>query len=144
MPPEHSDPAPRPARMRAVGGAPPVPTLREAVREAVARTSVRAVADEVGMSPSGLHSFLNGGRPYARTVRLLAAWFVRRHDALGAKVAGEGDRMVAATRAAVALLVAHLPPAVRASAARQLLAKVRALTDDAHAPRPAWLSDDAG
>jgi hypothetical protein len=142
MPPERPDPVPRPARPRADGAGPPVATLREAVRELVARTSLRVVADDIGMSSSGLHSFLNGGRPYARTVRLLATWFVRRHTAIGAAAAVDDEQHAAAAAAAIALLVAHLPPSARAGAARQLMATVRALTDEARVPSPAWLGTD--
>jgi hypothetical protein len=139
MPPERPVPGPRPARARADGAAPPVATLREAVREAVARASLRAVADDVGMSSSGLHSFLNGGQPYTRTIRLLTAWFVRRHGPGVVATSDEPERLSGAADAAIALLVAHLPPAARAGAGRQLVAAVRALTDEARAPRPAWL-----
>lgn len=150
MPPERPDAVSRPARPRVEGGAerrverggPPVPTLREAAREAVAHTSVRAVAEAVGMSSSGLHSFLNGGRPYARTIRLLAAWFVRQHGARGVDPTGDGEKLTAAADAAVTLLVEHLPPADRARAAGQVVAAIRALTDEARVPRPAWLRGD--
>ena len=132
----------RAARPGVDGGMLPVPTLREAVREAVTRTSLRAVADDVPMSSSGLHSFLNGGRPYARTIRLLTAWFVRHHGASGAAAALGGEKLSAAVDAAVGLLVAHLPPAARVGAARRLVATIRTLTDETRAPRPAWLGDD--
>jgi hypothetical protein len=52
--------------------------IRKLVREAVARSSLRAVADEIGVSKSGLDSFLKGREPYSRTRVKLAAWQLRR------------------------------------------------------------------
>ena len=40
---------------------PSVSTLREAVRQAVERDSLRSVAAQIGMSPMGLSHFLDGG-----------------------------------------------------------------------------------
>lgn len=52
--------------------------LIDAVRERVEETSIRAVASEIGMSPSGLHVLLQGATPHARTREKLVAWYAAR------------------------------------------------------------------
>ncbi len=51
--------------------------LRETVTSRVRSTSLRSVAREVGMSPSGLEKFLSGGNPYSGTRRKLYNWWLR-------------------------------------------------------------------
>ena len=59
--------------------------LRKLVRQRVDESSLRFVADEIGVSKSGLDSFLKGREPYSRTRAKLAAWSVRqRHPGIGA------------------------------------------------------------
>jgi len=50
---------------------------RRAVRDAVARVTLRGVARQVGMSPSGLQKFLDGTRPYGKTKERLRFWYFR-------------------------------------------------------------------
>lgn len=54
-----------------------IPALREAVRGRVSETSLRYVADDIGMSFSGLRSFLAGTDPHPATVKKLTAWMIR-------------------------------------------------------------------
>jgi hypothetical protein len=51
--------------------------FRGAVREAIARSTLRTVAKDVGMSPSGLQKFLNGTNPYGKTRERLHVWYFR-------------------------------------------------------------------
>jgi hypothetical protein len=51
--------------------------FRAAVRQAIARSTLRAVARDVGMSPSGLQNFLNGSNPYGKTRERLRLWYFR-------------------------------------------------------------------
>ena len=51
--------------------------FRVAVREAMARSTLRAVAKEVGMSPTGLQKFLDGTNPYGKTKERLRFWYFR-------------------------------------------------------------------
>ena|SRR5256885_3702074 len=51
-------------------------SVREAVRRQVAETSLRELAEAVGMSFSGLRSFLRGGQPQPGTRAKLLAWYV--------------------------------------------------------------------
>jgi AcrR family transcriptional regulator len=54
--------------------------LLDAVRQAVDETSIRAVAAELGMSPSGLHVLLGGSKPHPRTREKLVEWYIRRRS----------------------------------------------------------------
>lgn len=50
-----------------------VPTIRAAVADRVEKTTLRKVAREIGMTPSGLTKFIGGAVPYRRTLRKLEA-----------------------------------------------------------------------
>ena len=50
---------------------------RVALATAIAHSSLRTVALAVGMSPTGLTKFLNGGEPYGKTIERLRNWYVR-------------------------------------------------------------------
>jgi len=63
--------------MPASRGSVPLDQLREAVAGGVEARSLRQVARDVGMSPTGLRKFLDGATPYAATRRKLERWFVR-------------------------------------------------------------------
>lgn len=76
--------------------------VREFAQQRVEATSLRAVAAEIGMSNSGLHSFLRGGEPYNHVRKKLIAWFMRlRYPESRPIAAGEID-------AATSLLAAYL------------------------------------
>jgi hypothetical protein len=51
--------------------------FRSALRQAIARSTLRAVARDVGMSPSGLQKFLDGTNPYGKTRERLRMWYFR-------------------------------------------------------------------
>jgi hypothetical protein len=51
--------------------------FRAALRQAIARSTLRSVAREVGMSPSGLQNFLDGSNPYGKTRERLRLWYFR-------------------------------------------------------------------
>lgn len=51
--------------------------IRQALRREAERTSLRAVAREVGMTPTGLRGVLDGATPYATTRARLRAWHFR-------------------------------------------------------------------
>jgi hypothetical protein len=52
--------------------------IRAELEAEIDRTSLRAVARAVGMSPSGLTKVLAGGRPYRQTLSRLRSWHVRQ------------------------------------------------------------------
>ena len=103
-----------------------VESLRRATLKAADRTSVRQVARDVGMSPSGLQKFLSGASPYSATRTKLERWYVRSgrspdsHSAL----------------AALEVLVQDLPPAERTQAMSRL---VEVVEKDRGGRPPSWI-----
>src|SRR4051812_39524691 len=53
--------------------------IRETLRICIDRSTLRAVAVQVGMSPTGLQEFVRGGaKAYGPTREKVRAWFYRR------------------------------------------------------------------
>lgn len=57
-----------------------IAVVRAAVAKRVDETSLRDVADEIGMSFSGLRSFIEGGSPHAKTRLKLVRWHYARSE----------------------------------------------------------------
>lgn len=105
----------------------PIDTLREAVAQKAAVTSVRQVAREVGISRMGLTAFLQEAKPHSRTYRKLIVWFLReRHS-----VPGVPDVYLA--EASLELLTQHLPLSRRRKVQQNILALLTA-----EKPIPPW------
>ncbi len=101
----------------------------------MASMSLRSVAREVGMSPSGLQKFMDGSVPYLPTRQKLERWYVR-------ETARSGDEMsLEVAMAALHLLVDDLPLARRRRALLDLVATLEAAYNGAEAPLPSWLED---
>ncbi|HEX8691950.1 MAG TPA: hypothetical protein VF746_06005 [Longimicrobium sp.] len=49
--------------------------IRQALEQAVARASLRSVARDLGMSPTGLRGVIDGSAPYVKTWDKLQVWF---------------------------------------------------------------------
>jgi hypothetical protein len=109
--------------------------LREAVTIRVQATSLRSVARQVGMSPSGLDKFLMGGMPYQKSRRKLFDWLSRERGNLGAEHTVDG------VAAALASLVRDLPPDRREKALGALLDTLRGLYDAHTDHAPGWLGE---
>lgn len=107
--------------------------LRESVATRVEATSLRSVARQVGMSPSGLEKFLCGGTPYARSRQKLQDWWVREGQRPRTDLSGEGMEV------AVAALVRDVPPEQRAPALKRLLDSLRGLYEAEMGICPPWL-----
>ena len=114
------------------------PTSLERMRESVAirvqATSLRAVARQVGMSPTGLEKFLRGGTPYARSRQKLHDWWMREGSTPRAEVTSEGVSV------ALGALVRDLAPPFRDEAVRDLLRTLLAAYAS-RGPVPAWLDE---
>lgn len=106
--------------------------LRTVITARLATVSLRGVAREVGMSPSGLQKFVDGSVPYLPTRQKLERWYVRE--------AARGETEVSAEVASAALdtLVRGLSPGPRQVLVRRLLAEMGAAYDT-EGPRPPWL-----
>ncbi|WP_420129177.1 hypothetical protein [Longimicrobium sp.] len=85
-----------------------IPLMRDAVMDRAERTSLRNAAREIGMSPSGLQKFLEGGMPYTKTIHRLRLWYLQHAGNAGNSITH--DEALAALR----VLVHDLPPSTRA------------------------------
>jgi AcrR family transcriptional regulator len=112
----------------------PLPAIRRALAEGVERHGLRAVARAVGISHPSMLALLDGAEPRAPTLRKLVEWFVRDHAARGA------DADAATSRAALSLLLRHLPEETRDGARRELLAALERASEAAGVPAPRWLT----
>jgi transcriptional regulator with XRE-family HTH domain len=121
--------------MIAAGGRRGGDPLFRALAARVESTSLRQVAREVGMSPTGLRKVLSGASPYAPTRAKLERWLVRE--------AAASPRLRDATsgRAALDLLLAGIPAGERSAASAELVAMLRALHERLEIEVPAWLGE---
>lgn len=109
----------------------PVETLRRAVRERVDASSIRTVADQTGMSATGLWRFLRGTAPYSKTRRRLQHWYVVQQS-----VAPPDEVTADVARAAIELLTRHIPERRRPRHVQRLLAAI----GDPGGREPTWLA----
>lgn len=108
--------------------------LRETAQARVENTSLRSVAREIGMSPTGLKKFLLGTAPYSPTVRRLRNWYVQ-HAAVQT-----GNVDVQDATAALAVLVHDLSPDPRRATASSLLDCVAKGYEASGKPHPKWVN----
>jgi hypothetical protein len=95
--------------------------VRALVREWVEGGSLRAIADEVGISRGGLESFLKGRQPYTNTRLRLAAWQLRQRT-LGGTV--ERDEVDAAIAVLERYIGTAATKAIRARRVREVTDKI--------------------
>jgi hypothetical protein len=90
---------------------------RIALEAAIARSSLRAVAAAVGMSPTGLALFIEGTLPYGKTVEKVGRWFRQNAgwEAERAEHIAEQLRLIVATLPNPDSGVANLLDAVEGS-----------------------------
>lgn len=112
----------------------PVRVLRLAAREAMERTSSRAVARDVDMSPLGLREFIAGAEPRSATIRKLTAWYIRQREH------GSDPPVDAETaEAAIAFLLEHIPAQHRGDVRAALIELIDTEGNRQGAVTPAWL-----
>jgi transcriptional regulator with XRE-family HTH domain len=109
--------------------------MREVAAARVENTSLRQVAREIGMSPTGLKKFLEGTAPYSPTVRRLRNWYVRY------TAVQQSDVETVDASAALSVLVHDLGSDSRRSAALHVLDALSGGYQQSGKPQPAWLSE---
>jgi hypothetical protein len=108
--------------------------MRYEAELAVAATSLRTVADEIGMSAMGLRAFIRGeGQPQPRTFRKLNAWYAR--TASVRRSAGLQD-----ARSALIVLAGFYPQAERPRVLRNLAGQLAREFHESGMPPPPWLA----
>jgi len=128
---DDADDAPAPDDRAAV----PVERVRESVAVRVQSTSLRSVARQVGMSPSGLEKFISGGSPYSRSREKLQEWWLREGSLPRSDVTTEG------VEAALGALLRDLPPRRRGAAMASLVRSLGELYAAQGGPGPPWLAE---
>lgn len=113
----------------------PPDTLRAALRLQIQNSSLRRVAAEVGLSPTGLSTFVGGRPSRSGTLLRLSDWYLQE------LADDEGTFSVPpdAAAAAALLLLRHLPPELRPRAAAELVRTIDEASRDAGVPAPPWL-----
>jgi hypothetical protein len=111
----------------------PVQTLREFARDRAELSSVREVAEEIGLGRTTLHNFISAGTtPHPRIRRLLSLWYLREKE----KEAASEARTYAV---AFEILVTSVPPESRDEWRVALATKLAELHAGSDAELPAWL-----
>jgi transcriptional regulator with XRE-family HTH domain len=105
--------------------------LRDTASARVEGTSLRRVAREIGMSPTGLKKFLLGTAPYSPTLRRLRKWYLQYG---GAHPGSVGEEEVGH---ALALLTQDLHPGARLQTTDQVLESLARGYDASGRERPA-------
>src|SRR5690606_24964255 len=113
----------------------PIELLREAARTRAQETSLRETAAEIGLSWSGLRTFLAGTNPHLTTRRKLATWFDVRRDA------PSGRLRRAAAQTALSLLVTELPAEVQPELTEGILAVIERSYRKAELSPPTWIAE---
>jgi hypothetical protein len=113
-----------------------VRVLRQAAREAMERTSSRAVARDVDMSPLGLREFIAGAEPRSATIRKLTAWYIRQREH-----GSDAPVDVDTAEAAIAFLLEHIPAQHRYDTRAALLELIRSKGRQVGVASPAWIED---
>jgi hypothetical protein len=88
------------------GGIESLTELREAVRRKATGSSLRQTATDIGMSWSGLRTFLNGTTPHPATVKKISDWYLRQ------AMATKADNMLT-VEMALSVLAEHIAPSSR-------------------------------
>lgn len=109
--------------------------LRDQVADAIERRSLRSVARDVGLSPSGLQKFAEGAAPYRNTRRKLTEWFTRQ-----AQPIARGTVSTEAALAALDLLLHDLPRRRRSLTREEIIVQLRTAYEQTGTPLPEWLS----
>jgi hypothetical protein len=110
--------------------------LLAAVRQAVARTSIRAVAKASGMSHGAIYNIASARtrRVYGKTLGKLRDWYLRQWASGGDSLTPEVAVYL------VEQVLAAVRPGERVSAALELVQALERIHDSHTTPRPAWLS----
>lgn len=112
----------------------PIEVLRDFARTQTEISSIRGVADEVGLGRSTLHKFILGRTtPQPRVRRLLGLWYLE-------KVEQAHDIDVARPyAAALEILLSEIPHERRGAAEQDVLEMLARVHTPAGEPPPRWL-----
>lgn len=123
----------------------PLRRVREILAGRVEAGSLRSVAAEIGVTPSGLRYFLDGGKVYLPTLRKLEDWYLKylAEQALGDEGLSEsasGEDPLDAEDLALWILLRNLPKDLREEGLLRSLGFYSDLYDRFDVPLPDWLT----
>jgi hypothetical protein len=109
--------------------------LIAAARQAVALTSIRAVAKGAELSHGAVFNLVNGRtrKPNRTTVAKLREWYLRQWVSVGDGLTPEGAAYL------MEQILAAIAPDERVKAAFELVQALERIYDRHGTPRPAWL-----
>lgn len=107
----------------------PVEVLREAARARAEELGLRDAAAEIGLSFSGLRTFLGGTTPHPRTIQKLWIW----HSVRTVTDIGRAQN-------ALMFLLGHLPADHRRALAREITRRIEHESREAEVAIPSWLA----
>jgi hypothetical protein len=110
--------------------------LRGILIERVEVTSLRRVARELGMSPTGLKKFLLGTSPYSPTLRRLRHWYLHHSAGTATALLNEKD-----ARICLDVLTYEITPTARERTVSAILDAVSVGYFRSGKPRPSWIED---
>jgi hypothetical protein len=106
--------------------------FRDVVGAAVSRTSLRGTARQIGMSPTGVRGFLNGSRPYGKTVEKMREWVATSPEA-------KTDLLPQTALALLRRILGNVPRVEQREALVELLAAVETVHGRFGVAVPGWL-----
>ncbi|HSU17397.1 hypothetical protein [Longimicrobium sp.] len=109
--------------------------LREVAAARVESTSLRGVAREIGMSPTGLKKFLMGTAPYSPTVRRLRKWYLQYAALPAAEITYHH------ASSALVVLTHDLAPEPKREASDCVLECLGRAYEASGRTRPGWVAD---
>lgn len=113
---------------------PTASALRSFAAALVAENGLSVTAREIGVRPSGLSYFLDGGAPRRATLRRLQDWYVRT-------VAAAPNSIPDPESLALALLLRGVPEAEREQTRKAVLVAIAHAFERARTPPPSWLRE---
>jgi hypothetical protein len=111
--------------------------LREALADAVDRSSLRAVSRQIPMTPTGLSGIIGGAEPYPRTWEKLRVWYA----AHSARTHPSRDLPPAAIVGVLRTLLRRVPNARQGWAMGQVFDAFEAVHRATGATRPEWIDE---
>ena len=108
--------------------------IRQALSDAVDRGSLRGVAREIGMSPTGLRGLMDGAEPYGKSLRKVRAWFVVD------QAQSDGDLPATTVASLLRTLLRRVPARERRPACASALDHIAELHERAGVAVPAWVA----
>jgi hypothetical protein len=108
--------------------------LRAHVERAVADSSLRMVAEAIGMSPNAVRNFIRGAEPRTRTRARIERWVA------GRPAEGQGAGVAAFTRL-IAEATPELPPRDASVIGRELAQAISEAYQRHRLPPPRWVRE---